>query len=163
MEDDKSNAPFFYALIAFSIYWIIALIVPVDLLKELFNSLSLGVAIMVALTWAPAAWHSIRHGNRAGEWQLVIAIFLSFCVLAFQRLYVMTASILNRPDWLINSPVAGFVPYSITVVGLLYLVAPGVYKGAPRGRYWWHILFAVAIGSLTAGILIGMSPMVAGE
>jgi hypothetical protein len=155
MREMKSHTAFIFAAGAFFFYWILALFVPVGLLREIFNSLSFGVAVMVTMTWAPAAWYSLWYGERAGEWQLIIAIFLAFFVLAFQRLYVMAATILGRPEWLVESPVSGFVPYSITVVGILFLVAPGVYRGAPRGRYWWYIIAGVSMGSLLAGILIG--------
>lgn len=136
-------------------YFVLAVFIEPLLLRDIFNNMALGVAIMVALTWAPAAFRAFREGADEGKWQLVVAVFLTFCVIIFQRTYAIAVIWFNRPPWLVESAIAGFIPYSITLVGMLFLSAPGIAEGAPKGRYWIHIMFAVAIGSLIAGIMIG--------
>jgi hypothetical protein len=136
-------------------YWSAVVVVDPLVLRDIFNNITLGVAVTVALTWASGAWTSFREGADDGDGQLVIAVFLLFSVLAFQRMYAIVALALGRPTWLVEGPLSGFSSYLLSAVGLLFLVAPGISPGAPRNRYWIHILSAVAGGSLVAGILIG--------
>ncbi len=136
-------------------YWSAAVVVDPLVLRDVFNNITLGVAVTVMLTWASGAWTSFKEGAKEGDDQLVIAVFLLYAVLAFQRMYAIVAVALERPVWLVEGPLSGFVSYLLCAVGLLFLVAPGISPGAPKNRYWVHILFAVAGGSLVAGFLIG--------
>lgn len=157
MKAITSNRAAWTAFASLAFYWVLAAIVPTPILREVFNSLSLGVALMVVITWFPATARAFRHGAGGGEGQLVIAIFLAFAVLTFQRVYVIVLNTMANPQWLRDSSISGFVPYLITIVGILFLIAPGVQAGAPRGRHWWHIIIGVALGSGLAGVMLGRS------
>lgn len=155
------NVAALFTIVAFVAFWIVAIFVPADVLREIFNSLSFGMAVMVCITWAPAAYHSFRSGGTEGKWQLVIAVFLCFSIVTFQRLYVILLEYLGRPPWLLRSHIAAFVPYTITVAGALFLIAPSVHQGRPGNDYWLHLVIGVGIGSLLAGILLGRSLLAA--
>lgn len=157
---NSNRAAVLFAMIGLMTYWLMAAVVPAAQLRELFNALSFGVAIMVMVTWAPAAYHAFTVGAHEGEWQLVIAVFLAFAVLAFQRLYAIVMFTLDDPEWILKSYIPGFIAYSVMLVGMLFLVAPSVHNASPGKRYWVHIIWGVAIGALFAGIMIGRSEMV---
>lgn len=149
------NAASWFAFVGFTFYWALVAIVPIDIVKGLFNNLSFGVAVMVVITWFPAAWKCFREGTSEGEWMLVIAIFLAFLVLSYQRVIVILLAILDRPVWLVDGPLTTFIPYSITLIGLMFLLAPGVARGAAPTHYWKMMLAAGAIGGAVFGFLIG--------
>jgi hypothetical protein len=151
------NRAVVFAVAAFVVYWIAALFVPALILRDIFNALAFGSAVMIVLTWGSAAVSAVRAGAESGEWQLVLAIFLLWFVVLFQRTYAVTFNWYGRPDSWAESPIAGFWPYSYTIAGLLFIAAPGVNGQGIRIRTIWSIIAAVGIGSLIAGFLIGAS------
>jgi hypothetical protein len=158
MKPITPNAANVFAVGGLLVYW--AILVPIvdqDILRSIFNSLSLGVSVMVTITWAPAAWFAFRQGAGEGRWQLIIAVFLMFCVLDYARIIALISAFLGRPDWFLNGPLVGFVPYSVTIIAGLFLIAPGRVPGAPPHQYLYHIVSGVFLGALLAGFMIGRS------
>lgn len=151
------NSAVVFAVVAFVAYWIMSLMVPPLLLRDIFNSLAFGTAIIITITWAPAAVRAIKENADSGEWQLILAIFLVWFVVLIQRIYVIAFNWHGRPEAWAVSPVAGFWPYSYMIAGLLFLSAPGVKDDRIEKRAIWAMLSAVGVGCLIAGILIGAS------
>lgn len=147
----------FFAVGAFVFYWVLALIVPPVILRDVFNSLAFGAACIIAATWAPSAYRAVCDGTGRGDWQLILAIFIVWFVVMSQRVYVILFNWQGRPDSWADGPVSGFWPYSFTLAGLLFLVAPGVSTEGIRARALWSIIADAGIGGLMAGILIGAS------
>lgn len=141
----------------FLLYWLLAIFVPSSILRDVFNSLAFGAAVIITATWAPTVWHAMHRNSERGSWQLILAIFIVWVVIMCQRVYVIAFNWQGRPDSWVEGPIGGFWPYSFTMAGLLFLVAPGVHAQGVRSRAMWAIISAVGIGSLTAGILIGAS------
>lgn len=129
--------------------------VPPLILRDVFNSLAFGTAIIIIITWLPAAIRAMRESAETGEWQLVLAIFLVWLVVACQRVYVIVFNSYGRPQEWAESAISGFWPYSFLCAGLLFLSAPGVDGDRFKSNALWAIVAAVGIGCLTAGILIG--------
>lgn len=146
-----------FAVGAFVAYWVAALFVPADVLRDFFNSLAFGTAVIITLTWLRPALKAVSEGADSGEWQLIIAIFLLWFVVVLQRGYVITYNLAGRPDAWSDSAISGFWPYSYMISGLLFLSAPGVQNDKMTKRSIWSIEAAVGIGCLLAGILIGKS------
>ena len=149
------NKAVVFAVSAFVAYWLVAMFVPGPVLREVFNSLSFGAAIIISITWFSAARRAMREGADTGEWQLVLAIFLLFFVLAISRLYAILFNYMDRPDSWAHSPISGFWSYSYLICALLFLSAPGKTKEGLRSSTIWSLLAAFSIGSLIAGIMIG--------
>lgn len=151
------NRAIAFAVAAFIIYWLLAMFVPAMILRDVFNSLAFGAAVIITATWMPAAVKAMKEEADNGEWQLLLAIFIMWAVILVQRAYVIAFNFFDRPVEWINSAIPGFFPYSFMISGLLFLSAPGVKAGRIGVRSIWAIIAAVAIGALVAGILIGAS------
>lgn len=151
------NRAILFAVGAFVFYWIAALFVPAAILRDVFNALAFGAAVIIAITWAPAAWRGLREGGDTGEWQLILAVFIIWCVVMTQRVYIGLFNYLGRPEGWSTSPITGFWPYSFMIAGSLFIIAPGVKADGFRSRAVWSLVAAGAIGGLVAGIMIGAS------
>jgi len=151
------NRAVVFAVGAFLAYWIASMIVPALLLRDIFNSLAFGTAIIITITWGPSAYRAVKENADTGEWQLILAIFIVWFVVLCQRVYVISFNWAGRPDSWALSPAAGFWPYSYMIAGMLFLSAPGVKGDTIQSRAIWAIVAAVGIGCMVAGILIGLS------
>ncbi|MGE3305033.1 MAG: hypothetical protein AB7I52_03600 [Rhizobiaceae bacterium] len=139
----------------FVLYWVLALVFPAAILRDVFNAVAFGTAVVIVFTWLPAALKAIRQNAETGEWQLILAIFVIWSVVVFNRLYVGLFNFAGRPESWTQSPITGFWPYSFMVAGFLFISAPGVHSEGFRTRAMWSLVVAVAIGALLAGIMIG--------
>lgn len=161
MKPIIGNVAFWFLLVGFSFYWVLAAFVPPPPLKHIFDGLACGMAIMIVLTWAPAAARAMRQGATTGEWQLVIAVFFTWLILILQRSYILTLTIMEKAgwpdarDWLVESSISGFIPYSITVAGLLYLISASTAQRETSPKNFYPVIGAVGIGSMISGIMIG--------
>lgn len=149
------NRAVVFAVVAFMMYWIASIFIPPLILRDVFNSLAFGTAIIITITWAPSAIRAVKENADSGEWQLILAIFIVWAVVLCQRIYIILFNAYGRPDAWATSALAGFWPYSYMIAGLLFLSAPGVRGDRIESRAIWAIVAAVAMGSLIAGILIG--------
>jgi hypothetical protein len=157
IKNVSPNRAILFAVGAFVAYWLAALFVPPLVLRDVFNSLAFGTAIVITVTWMPSAMKAVKENADTGEWQLILAIFVVWFVVLCQRVYTILFNWYDRPDAWANSAVAGFWPYSYMIAGLLFLSAPGVQGDGIKNRSIWAMITAVALGSLIAGILIGAS------
>jgi hypothetical protein len=151
------NRAVVFAVLSFVAYWIAAMFVPAVMLRDIFNALAFGAAVIIAITWASSAYRAVRENADSGEWLLILAIFIVWFVVLCQRSYVIAFNWSGRPEVWSASAISGFWPYSYTLAGILFLAAPGVKGDGIEGRAIWAIIAAVAIGCLVAGILIGAS------
>jgi len=151
------NSAVAFAVFSFVLYWIAALFVPAIILRDVFNALAFGIAVMIVLTWGPSATRAVRQNADSGEWQLILAIFMVWFIVLCQRSYVVIYNWNGQPESWAALPISGFWPYEYVIAGLLFLAAPGVKGGAIENKAIWTIIAAVAIGSLIAGIVIGAS------
>lgn len=149
------NRAIVFAVGAFVFYWILATFLPATVLRDIFNSLAFGTAIIITFTWFPAAVRAIREEADSGAWQLILGITVIWMVVMFQRIYAIAYNYFNRPQVWAESAVTGFWPYSFFIAGLLFLTAPGVKEAGIHKRAVFSIVFSIALGSFFAGILIG--------
>lgn len=146
-----------FSVVAFILYWILALFTPSVVLRDVFNSLAFGAQVIVVLTWGPAAWKAVKENAETGEWLLILAIFYICFVAMCQRLYTILFNFIGRPESWSDSAVTGFWPYSYMIAGLLFLMSPEVKPSGIRIQAWWSVFAAVGIGGLLAGVIIGSS------
>lgn len=151
------NRALVFAVGAPIIYWLLAIWVPAHLLREVFNSLGFGAALIITITWGPSAWRAIKENAGSGEWQIILAIFVTWFVVLLQRCYTIIFNWAGRPIEWMDSPITGFWPFSYMIAGMLLLSAPGVTVAGYRSTAIWAMVAAASIGSLVAGILIGVN------
>jgi hypothetical protein len=147
------NRAVLFAVFGFVFYWVLALFVPAAALRDVFNSLCFGTAVIIVLTWLPSALKALKENVDAAEWQLIIGIFLIWLIVAAHRIYAIAFNFAGRPDSWADSAITGFFPYSFMLGGLLFLTAPAVDDRRLGRRAIWAIVAAVAIGSFVAGAL----------
>lgn len=151
------NRAVLFAVGAFVAYWILAIFIPTPILRDVFNALAWGAALMITITWGSAAFKAVRENADTGEWQLILGVFLVWFVVFCNLIYVAAYNWHGQPDAWRTSPISGFWPYSYMIAAFLFLAAPGVKSDGMAKRSLWPIVGAVFIGGLAAGIMIGTS------
>lgn len=152
------NGAVLFLVIGFVAYWVAALFVPPLILRDIFNNLALGVAVMVSLLWASAAWQALQNADeRDHAWRHILSVFMLWFVILLYRFYAIVFNASGRPNWMSESAFPGFFPYSLTLIGILALTATDVESRGVSGRSMWMIVCGVAIGSFVAGIMIALN------
>ncbi len=138
------------------LYWVLAIVMPADVLRDIFNALAFGMGAVIVATWFSSAWRAVKEGGDTGEWLLIMAIFMVWALLLLQRVYSIVLNEQSKPvqDWLRESAITGFWPYSFTVAGMLFLAAPGVDEHGLTSKSVWAMVSGAAIGGIFAGVLI---------
>lgn len=144
------------AIVLFVAYWIAAMFVPAIVLRDLFNSLAFGAQALVVVTWATAAFKSIRNSESDGAWLLILAVFYISFVAMVQRMYVITFNMMGRPEAWSESAISGFWPYSYMIAGVLFLMSPGVKSDGVRPKAWFTLVGAGAVGGFLAGVMFAL-------
>lgn len=145
-----------FTVVGPAFFWILAIFVDPILLKNLFDSLALGVFILVAYVWFWPMMEELRSRGResdAGGWVIVLGVFYWAFTLAWQRVYAIAAVYLNRPHWMIYGTLAAFIPFSLMWGGFLFLLAPGMTSHSIHAdrKGLIYVIIAVFIGGAAAG------------
>lgn len=138
-----------------ALYWVAAIFVAPEFLRTTFNSLALGVFGLVSWLWFRPVIAELRaHGDErnAGTWVIVLGIFYISFTLFWQRIYAMITLALDRPHWLVDSAIAGFVPFSLMWGGFLFIVAQGMVGGTSvrNSRSVMYLVIISFIGGAAA-------------
>ena len=129
--------------------------------KWLVDSLVLGVAAGMTWTWRAAAFRAIRRGGGSGADKIILAVWTAWTTLLVQRAYVLTLSVMGRPQWLLDSPVPGLVATLIFLAGMYGLTAPATgTEDLPKREQLhlivgWFITGAVGGGAIVYFLLTG--------
>ncbi|MER8387330.1 hypothetical protein NKH14_17735 [Mesorhizobium sp. M1380] len=145
------------SVVAIILYWALSIVVDHHLLRDVVNSLSFGVSLIIAMTWGPSAYRAARENVAGGEWMLILGTFLLWSVVMVQRTYVILYNWAGQPQSWQESAIPGFWPYCYVLAGLLFIAAPGVRSEGIRKKTVWALVASVATASLVAGFLIGAS------
>lgn len=147
------------AIALFVFYWILALFVPANILRDVFNSLAFGTQLLVVLTWSRSAYRAVRYDAHDGAWLLILAVFYICLIALLQRVYAISINSMSYEDAEIwrDSAIAGFFPYSYMIAGALFLISPGVRTEGIKQKAWWTLFIAGCIGSFVAGALSTLS------
>lgn len=156
MRQITKNEALYFAVGGPILFWLLASFADPQILRNLFNALSLGVCVMVTVVWFVPMLEEIRQrGNEsdAGGWVIVLGVFNWAFTLAWQRVYAIVALGMGRPPWLVDSAIAAFVPFSIMWGGFLFLLAPGMISASTsrNKRGLLYIACAAFIGGFAAG------------
>jgi len=150
------NSALWVTIAVMGSFWMFYLILTPEQLVEFASSLVLGASVSIVLTWFPAAAFALRNGAKDGPGLLNMGIFgLAGAILA-QRIWINILRWFERPDWLVNSPVSAFTAWILFCACMLVILAPGTERGVVPNRNYLWLLAAASIGSLVAGITIGI-------
>lgn len=143
------------ALVVTFSYWLLAAILPGEYMISVANSIFVGVAVAVIITWGPSAWRAFREGGKEGWQQLVAAPVITLIPFVLLRMYVAVIRAFDMPDAWVNSPLIGYFLISSACGCMLYISSPGTTGGVTPPKNWFWIAVSVGIGALIAGIGIG--------
>ncbi len=165
MKRITNNTAVMVALLGTMSFWLLLPIFGPVWMLEVASNLMIGVFFAVMMRWTLPAYDAVRDGGKAGPNFLAMALFGISGSLVTWRLWnniVRWASTydgitVTRPEWAVDSPVTAFAVWCLTVAGGMILLAPGTERGVvPRGNIFW-LLGSVSLGSLLAGVMIGVS------
>jgi len=138
-----------------ALYWLLGLVTPPDVLVEIILGLLFGIALAIVATWTPAAWRSFRRGASEGEWQLIIAVSLTWFAIAARVGWSIAWRWMGQPPWMVDHPLFGFILWVGMLSGMLYITAPGTTGGDMPRHNWAWLIAAITVGALTSGLVIG--------
>lgn len=136
-------------------YFIASLFIPSWVLREIFNSLSFGVYVMISITWLMSFFIAIKNEGDEGKWRLILGIYVLAFTVTETRVYSFVFNYLGRPDWIGLSPLPGFFSFSYFMAGILILSAVLDEKERPILALK-PLLLAIAIGSASAGAVFAL-------
>lgn len=152
------RAALIFTVGALALFWLLPLTIPVSTLRLGFSAMAFGCLVVVAVIWARPMWRELRgHSDdpNSGAWVIVLGIYYWTLTLAWQRLYAMILVYMHEPAWIRNSWVAAFVPYSIMLGAVLFLMAPTMTDDVPKPnrKVILYLIIAVLIGAATIGLM----------
>lgn len=131
-------------------------ILPYDRLLDLALAVAFGVAFAGTIRYGRDALLAARSGKSGAEF-LLVAVFAMFSVIMGQRVWGIVLRVLDRPDWLVDSPITILVPVMMSWAMSLALVAPDIdlEPEAAKNNLWRSV--ALFIGGALAGFVIAAS------
>lgn len=125
--------------------------------KQLGYVLLFGVAVGISISWAPAAVRSIKRGASDDHSKIILTIWLSWTALVVLAAYANLLFWLQRPKWLVDSPISLMVVVFMLIAGGYALVAPASGENTPKRERIWTITSAAIGGSLVGAIIALMT------
>lgn len=128
-----------------------------DAAKTVLDSLVIGAAFTISISWSRVAWEAIRNGLHKGSDNIKIGVWGVWAVLFLYFILVVIHSSLGRPEWLRESPVWVILSSMFFLMGAYAILTPintAVQLPRPVVTRW---LLTVAAGAFLAGILIALA------
>lgn len=142
---------FLGALVSFSLLY---LVLPYEGFMNLSLAVAFGACFAATIRYGRDALIAFRSGKSGAEF-LIVAVFAIVSVLLGQRIWGITLRVFDRPDWLVNSPVAIFVPWMVSWAISLALLAPDIDAESSRSGIWKSV--ALFVGGALAGFVVASS------
>lgn len=131
-------------------------LLPYERFLDLALAIAFGVAFAGTIKYGRDALRSLSNGS-SGAAFLIVAVFAIFAILLGQRTWGIVLRVLDRPDWLVNSPITIAVPWLLAWALSLALVAPDIdlEPDDARSGIWKSV--ALFIGGALAGFVVAAS------
>jgi hypothetical protein len=129
---------------------------PYDRFLDLALAIAFGVSFAGTIKYGRSAILAAKSGKSGAEF-LIVAMFAMFTILLGQRIWGILLRVLDRPDWLVNSPITIMVPWYLSWAMALAIFAPDIdldHEDA-KSRIWKSI--ALFIGGALAGFVVAAS------
>lgn len=144
------NRALLVSIIALVLFWVPAIFIQPDSMLAIVSAGLFVASIWGVFRWGGAAWRVIRRGATKESDQGILAIVILLIALALQRVYSVVFVTLDRPLYLQNSHVNGFLAY-LLLIGCVLLIASTRYEGEKPSQ----------LGATTAGIAAILSVLIA--
>ncbi len=143
----------FATLVSFPVLYFL---LPYDRFLDLSLAVALGVCLAATWRYGRDAVDAFKSGKSGAEF-LIVAVFAMVSVLLCQRIWGVVLRVMDRPDWLVNSPVTILVPWMLSWAIWLALIAPDIdlENQESRSSIWKSV--AVFIAGALAGFVIASS------
>lgn len=141
------------ALTSFPLFYFM---LPYDRFLDLALAIAFGTCLSATYRYGRDAIMALRSGRTGAEF-LIVAVFASVAVLLGQRIWGILLRVMDRPDWLVNSPVTILVPWMLSWAISLALIAPDVDLDHydTRSGLWKSV--ALLVGGALVGFIIASS------
>lgn len=140
-------------LVSFPVFYFL---LPYERFLDLALAIAFGVCLSATYRYGRDAIVALRSGRTGAEF-LIVAVFASVAVLLGQRIWGILLRVMDRPDWLVNSPVTILVPWMLSWAISLALIAPDVDldHDDTRSGLWKSV--ALLVGGALVGFIIASS------
>lgn len=155
-----SNFVTIFMTVGLLLFWAAFYLLGLDITTEVASSLALGAHFTLTVTWLPAATRALLSAMRGGKldgYQIFhIGFWLLNVALLAHRCWITAFRWADRPDWMLDLPVSAFIAWSIACASALIILSPETVQGEVPNRNKLYVIFAACLGSLVAGITIGV-------
>lgn len=129
---------------------------PYDRFLDFALAVAFGVCFAATVRYGRDAVMAFRSGKSGAEF-LLVAVFSIVAVLLGQRAWNITLRVLDRPDWLVDSPMTIAIPWLLSWAVSLALVAPDIdlEPEAAKASLWKS--GALFIGGVMAGMAVAVA------
>lgn len=146
--------------VAWLMYWPAVAVVPTSLFLEFVNGMLAAVSIGVAVAYTPDIWQTMRKQpfRLTDAHLLVLGTTIMHWGIAAIFAWSWVYRILNRPEWMVDHPLRGWLIYLVFLGAVLHLAVGDVQsKGTLPSRGWLHIGTFIALGlGLTVILLLAI-------
>lgn len=156
-----ANAILWLSAAIIATYMATYLIVGAELSVLAVRFLLLVIAVIVGISWLPAAISAMRGGVRSAADKIVITVWGSWTLLICSSIYAVLNIVLEQPAWLTNSPALGIILTMFFMMGLYAAYATLSAEVLPKQEKVW-LLISTFLGGTVMGavatwiILVGM-------
>lgn len=129
---------------------------PYERFLDLALAVAFGVSFAGTVKYGRDAFRALRSGRSGAEF-LIVAVFAMFSIILSQRVWVIVLRVLDRPDWLTDSPIVVLIPWLLAWAMSLALIAPDIDLDPEDAKtnIWKSI--SLFIGGALAGFVIASS------
>lgn len=138
---------------AIALYWLMDAALGTELTRYGADILmvSFGTANSVRLSYP--TWRAFREGAKRPEQMVIISWFVMWSGIAALGAWGFQVKIDERPTWMLDSPINGFLRYWIVCAAIMALRATTYPSATPLGSRWLFRLLLV----FAAGIFVGLA------
>jgi hypothetical protein len=152
---DFLKSPFTWiGLFLYSLYWVLAAVLPTVPLIEASSFLVLIGGIAIFLMWLPSFLIGVASGARIGSWQLPVAIVLTWFGLNEKHAWGLVWRFSDTPEWMTVHHFLGQANWLIFLSSFLYLISPGNDDGHVPTANWYVLVAAVSVAMFGAGAVV---------
>ena len=131
-------------------------VIPYERFLDLALAVAFGVSLAGTIKYGQDAIVALRSGKSGAEF-LIVSVFAIMVTILSQRIWGIVLRVYDRPDWLVNSPIAILIPWLLSWAMSLALVAPDIDLDTQAAKTGIWKSAALFIGGALAGFVIAAS------